>query len=65
MGNKPDKGQATSRRGFLKMAGASAPAAIAAVSASGTKAEAATDDQTKSGLQDTAHTRAYFDSAKF
>ncbi len=65
MGNKPNKDQTTNRRGFLKMAGVSAPAAIVAVTAPGGEAEAAEPSQPKSGLQDTAHTRAYFDSAKF
>jgi hypothetical protein len=65
MGNKTDMDQTSSRRGFLKMVGVSAPAAIAAVTASGGTAEASTDDQTSSGLQDTAHTRAYLDSARF
>ena len=65
MAHEPDKGQTTNRRGFLKLAGVSAPAAIAAVAASGGAAQAATEDQAKSGVQDTAHTRAYFDSARF
>jgi len=63
--SKQDKGEATSRRDFLKMASVSAPAALAAVAVSGAAAEAAEPDQNGSGLQDTAHTRAYFESAKF
>lgn len=55
-----DKG----RRAFLKLATASAPAAVAAVALGGTEAEAG-QTRTTSGLQDTAHTRAYFDSARF
>ncbi|MCE0505331.1 MULTISPECIES: twin-arginine translocation signal domain-containing protein [unclassified Roseivivax] len=55
-----------SRRNFLKLAGTAAPAAFAAVATSGTEAEAAASDQgSESGLRDTAHTRAYFDSARF
>ena len=55
-----------SRRDFLKLAGTTAPAALAAVAVSGTEAEAADLSETqKSGLRDTAHTRAYFDSARF
>ena len=55
-----------SRRGFLKLAGTAAPAALAVIATSGTEAEAAVDDgQQGSGLRDTAHTRAYFDSARF
>ncbi len=65
MGHETEKDQKTSRRGFLKMASVTAPAAIAAVAASGSTAEAATEDQAKSGVQDTAHTRAYYDSARF
>jgi hypothetical protein len=65
MGHETDKDQTTSRRGFLKMASVTAPAAIAAVAASGGTAEASGKDQTKSGVQDTAHTRAYYDSARF
>jgi len=65
MASQKDQDQVTSRRSFLKMAGATAPAAVAAVAASGGAAEASVDEQTKDGVQDTAHTRAYFDSARF
>ncbi|MGB7269828.1 MAG: twin-arginine translocation signal domain-containing protein [Albidovulum sp.] len=54
-----------SRRDFLKLASVSAPAAVAAVALTGTEAEAAETTIKGSGLQDTAHTRAYFDSARF
>ncbi|WP_120502226.1 twin-arginine translocation pathway signal protein [Roseovarius sp. EL26] len=55
-----------SRRDFLKLAGAGAPvAAAAAVTAGGTAAEAAEPDLSSDKMQDTAHTRAYFDSARF
>ncbi len=65
MGKKTEEGT-SSRRDFLKMATVSAPAAVAAVTMSGTGAAAAAQiDQDTSGLQDTAHTRAYFESAKF
>ncbi len=57
--------ETASRRDFLKLAATSAPAALAAVAVSGTEAEAAVTEETGSGLRDTAHTRAYFDSAKF
>lgn len=63
--SKQDKGETTSRRDFLKMASVSAPAALAAAAVSGEAAQAAAPDQNASGLQDTAHTRAYIDSAKF
>ncbi len=63
--SKQDNGETSSRRDFLKMASVSAPAALAAVAVSGSAVEAAEPDQNGSGLQDTAHTRAYFESAKF
>ncbi|WP_299678522.1 twin-arginine translocation signal domain-containing protein [uncultured Roseobacter sp.] len=55
----------TSRRGFLKLAGTAAPAAAVAVAAGGQQAEAAAVDPASDKMQDTAHTRAYFDSARF
>ncbi len=58
------KEDGTSRRAFLKLAGTAAPATIAAAALGGTQAEAAAPvDDTR--LQDTAHTRAYLDSARF
>lgn len=69
MGSNKDQDQTTSRstnrRGFLKMASVSAPATIVAVTASGGAAESAGEDVKTSGVQDTAHTRAYFASARF
>ncbi|MDH5453117.1 MAG: twin-arginine translocation pathway signal protein [Paracoccaceae bacterium] len=64
MSKKTGKAE-NSRRDFLKLASVSAPAAIAAVALSGTEAEAAETNSKGSGLQDTAHTRAYFESARF
>ncbi|KMK65750.1 twin-arginine translocation signal domain-containing protein [Puniceibacterium sp. IMCC21224] len=55
---------ASSRRDFLKLAGTAGPAAIVAVATSGQTAEAA-PAKTDGKMQDTAHTRAYFDSARF
>ncbi len=63
MTKKTDDG--TSRRDFLKMAATTAPAAVAAVAISGTASEAQPVDLTSDKMQDTAHTRAYFDSARF
>ena len=62
MSKKQEDG--TSRRDFLKLAGTAAPAAVAAAALSGEAeaAEQATDD---TRMQDTAHTRAYLDSARF
>lgn len=56
--------EATSRRDFLKLAGTAGPAAAAAVAA-GTAAEASPPDLSLDKMQDTLHTRAYFDSARF
>ncbi|WP_323769854.1 twin-arginine translocation pathway signal protein [Antarctobacter sp.] len=55
-----------SRRNFLKLASVSAPAAAVAL-ASGTAAEAgpAEPDLTSDKMQDTAHTRAFYESARF
>ncbi|GAW33045.1 hypothetical protein RA2_00081 [Roseovarius sp. A-2] len=62
MTRKPEDG--SSRRDFLKMAATGAPAvAVASVVTAGTAAAA--PDLTSDKMQDTAHTRAYFDSARF
>lgn len=54
------------RRDFLKLAGTAAPAAAVVAATTGTEAEAAAQpDLTSTTMQDTAHTRAYFDSARF
>lgn len=58
----PDAG--TDRRDFLKLAALSAPVAVAATAA-GTAAQAAEPDLMSEKMQDTAHTRAYYDSARF
>ncbi len=55
----------TSRRDFLKLAGTAAPAAAVAVAAGGSAAEAAEPDLASNRMQDTAHTRAYLESARF
>ena len=55
----------TSRRDFLKLAGTAAPA-VAVVAAAGTaSAEPAPVDPKSEKMQDTAHTRAYLESARF
>lgn len=63
MTNKTEEG--ASRRDFLKLASVSAPAAAAAATlgASQAQAEEAVTGETR--MQDTAHTRAYLDSARF
>ncbi|SFB72030.1 twin-arginine translocation signal domain-containing protein [Tropicimonas isoalkanivorans] len=57
--------EATSRRDFLKLAGTAAPAAAVAVAAGGAEAQAADADVKADCLQDTAHARAYYSSARF
>ena len=57
--------EATSRRDFLKLAATTAPVAAVAVATTGSSAEAAEPDLTSEKMQDTAHTRAYYDSARF
>lgn len=61
---KEETGVDTKRRNFLKLASASIPAAAVSV-AVGTEASAVELADDTSGLQDTAHTRAYFESARF
>ncbi len=60
-----DKKDAASRRDFLKLAGTTAPLAAVAVTAGTTAAQAQEPDLTSEKMQDTVHTRAYFESAKF
>lgn len=56
--------QGATRRDFLKLAGTAAPAAVVVAALSG-QAEAAELPVDETRLQDTAHTRAYLDSARF
>jgi hypothetical protein len=56
--------EATSRRDFLKLAGTAAPTAAVAVAVIGTQAQAANPVE-DGRMHDNAHTRAYFDSARF
>ena len=55
----------TSRRDFLKVAATTAPIAAAVTAAGAGTAQAAEPDLTSDKMQDTAHTRAYFDSVRF
>jgi len=59
------KTEGASRRDFLKLAGATAPVAAVAVATTAGTADAQPVDLTSETMQDTAHTRAYLDSAKF
>lgn len=57
--------EAKSRRDFLKLAATSAPLAAVAVATTGGAAAAAEPDLASDVMQDTAHTRAYYDSTRF
>ena len=61
---KKDEVATNSRRDFLKMASVAAPAVAVAVTGDAAVA-AELEEHAGEGLQDTAHTRAYFDSARF
>ena len=54
-----------SRRDFLKLAGAAAPAAVAAVAVSSEADAAAVEKDAGEGLRMTPHTEAYYKSARF
>jgi len=57
--------EGTNRRDFLKLAGTTAPVAAVALATGTTTAEAQPVDLSSDTMQDTAHTRAYLDSARF
>lgn len=59
-----DKKSGASRRDFLKLAGTSAPAAVAALAVTGGEAEAS-EQETSMGLQKTEHVKKYLASARF
>ncbi len=61
---KKDEVATSGRRDFLKLATVAAPAAAVAVSGKAVVADTL-DEHAGEGLQDTAHTRAYLDSARF
>ena len=58
------KKDGASRRDFLKLAGTSAPAAVAAVAVSGSEA-AAEEAVEGSGVRKTEHVKKYLASARF
>jgi len=60
-----DKKAGASRRDFLKLAGTAAPAAVAVAAGGATQAAAEPADLSSETMQDTAHTRAYFESTRF
>ena len=53
------------RRDFLKLAATTAPAAAVVAVTSGGAAKANMPDLSSEKMQDTDHTRAYFESARF
>ena len=59
------KKEDATRRDFLKIAGTSAPLAAVAVATGAGTAEAAEPDLSKETMQDTHHTRAFYDTARF
>ena len=63
MTEKTEEG--TSRRDFLRLAATGAPVAAVATALTGRAAAAAEPDLASQRMQDTAHTRAYYDSARF
>jgi len=60
-----NKDPGASRRDFLKLAGTATPVAALAVAGGATEAQAQAPDLTSNTMQDTAHTRAYLESARF
>lgn len=64
MRKTPEKAD-ESRRNFLKLAATSAPAAAAAATLGAGEAAAETAEAEGTRLRDTAHTRAYFATARF
>lgn len=59
------KKEGASRRDFLKLAGTSAPAAVAALAVGTDGAEASELEAAKGGLSKTEHVKAYLASARF
>ena len=59
-----DDNDTTSRRSCLKLASLATPAAVAVAATAGEASEAL-PDPTSEKMQDTPHTRAYFQSARF
>lgn len=60
-----DKKEGTNRRDFLKLAGTTAPLAVAVAAGGATQAAAQPVDLSSETMQDTAHTRAYLESTRF
>ena len=62
---KKDEAPKTGRRDFLKLSATAVPAAAVAVASGTDTAEAAEPDLSRETMQDTAHTRAFYDTARF
>ncbi len=61
-----DTKQGTTRRNFLKIAGTAVPGVLAVATGSAAQAgEPAQVDLSSQTMQDTEHTRAYFESTRF
>lgn len=60
-----EKKNGQSRRNFLKLAGTTAPLAVAIAAGSGTEAAAQPVDLSSDKMQDTVHTRTYLESTRF
>ncbi|MEM7544660.1 MAG: ubiquinol-cytochrome c reductase iron-sulfur subunit N-terminal domain-containing protein [Pseudomonadota bacterium] len=60
-----DKAKGESRRDFLKLATTTAPVAAVAAVVAPKDAAAAEAGDAGEGLRETAHTKAYLDSARF
>ena len=57
--------ETATRRDFLKIAGTATPLAAVAVASGTSEVEAAEPDLSRETMQDTLHTRAYYETARF
>lgn len=60
-----DEKRTASRRDFLRLAAAGAPAAAVAAVAAPAAADERPEETAKAGLRQTEHTKKYYDSARF
>ncbi|MEL6584137.1 MAG: twin-arginine translocation pathway signal protein [Pseudomonadota bacterium] len=64
--SKTPEADRSSRRAFLKLASSAAPAALVATASGAAAADVpAAPDLSLDRLQDTEHTRAYYEAARF
>ncbi len=59
------KTESATRRDFLRLAGASAPAAVAAIAAPAAVKAAAAEEASAEGLRRTEHVEKYLETARF